>query len=277
MAAKPQPKRQPETYLKISSARIRQLVNAAAELTVKRNHIGAFLLLWTAHEALIYRACGKALWIRGYRVTDVEDFISRQDLKDHKLWGFFCRCCGGDQNDPPFEKTHPYMVLRNALLAISTTRNSVVHGARIAGRHDKETLIKTNTIISAIINNSARAFSGAEVKTEAHGIKTLGDPLEDLRKSKRKKNYQPKERLETSDRRYRQPLPKLVITPSIQAALTAVDPNCKLPIEKDQLVSPPRLTKPASGVPRRVIARLMISRSPTLGLNQRRRSGFDPY
>ena len=80
MAAKPRPKREPESYVKVSSGRIRQLVKAATRLTDERNHIGAFLLLWSAHDALIYRACAKALWIRGYKVTDAEEHISRQNL-----------------------------------------------------------------------------------------------------------------------------------------------------------------------------------------------------
>jgi hypothetical protein len=236
MAAKPRPKRQPETYLKVSSARIRQLVKAAAELTVKRSHIGAFLLLWTAHEALIYRACVKALWIRGYKVTDAEKDISSRNLEGHKLWDFFCRCCGGDQNTPPFGKTDPYIVLRNALLGISTTRNSVVHGARIAGQAGNKTLIKANTIITAIINNSAKAFGDAKVRTEAQGDKLLGDPLDDLRKWKRK-SYVPKEKLSTSDSIFRVPPPPLVITRLVATALTTIDPSSTLPIEEEKVIS----------------------------------------
>ena len=149
------------------------------------------MLLWTAHKALIYRACAKALWIRGYKITDAEKYISRQNLEGHKLWGFFYRSCGRDENDPPFEKTHPYMVLRKALLDLSTTRNAVVHGARI---EELGALVKANRIITTVINNSTKALGNAKVKTEAFGDKPLGDPLEDLRKWKRK-SYVPKEKL----------------------------------------------------------------------------------
>lgn len=134
------------------------------------------------------------------------------------------------------------MVLRRALLGISDTRNLVVHGARISGLASKNTLIKANTIITAIINKSAKAFEGATVITDAQGDKPLGDPLADLRKLKRK-NYKPKEQLVSDDDQYVGPPSDLIITRAVANAVAAIDPNTLLPVEMERSPFSPTRSK----------------------------------
>jgi hypothetical protein len=85
-----------QTHPRISLAQIKELARLANELTnkPKPNHIAASLLLWSAYEALIHRACVKALWLRDCNVNDAEIFVSSYDLRAKNLWSFFAECCG---------------------------------------------------------------------------------------------------------------------------------------------------------------------------------------
>jgi hypothetical protein len=188
MVTKPRPKRPHKTHPRVVPARIKELATIASGLTAKKKHVAAFLLLYPAYEGLIYRACVKALWLRGYKVGEAEKFISGlNQTGENTWWELFVTCCG---TASPFGNTHVYLDAKNYLDTSYIIRCLLLHGVKEPRDLDYRTLKRANEILVWLIENSDQVVGDAKVKTNS-GEDSLGDPLENLRK-KRRRDLNPK-------------------------------------------------------------------------------------
>lgn len=210
-------KQRSEFHGKVSPSLIKELVDTAIKLTNEQKHITAFLLLYPAYEALMFRACVKALWLRGYNVGDSERFIVKFQQIDDFWWEFFKWCCGCRENDLPFDTGHIYFDAQKFLREIRELRGLLIHGVKVPAGENYQTMQDANKIIIWIITSQVMGEARVKIRDE---IRALGDPLEKLGRPKRRSNLQLLEELPRPKKFRAQIIPKRPpMTPRLKAAI----------------------------------------------------------
>ena len=156
-------------------ARIRKLAKAASELSNAGNYEAAFALRWIAYEALMARAAIKGLWMRGATVKEAENIIMR--LRPRSPTSLLAECCGNCID----LKDDRYSILKNIKDRVHF-RNLLFHQLNVAS---KKQLMLLSDILGFTLANPKAALGSIPMKISGLAV-SLGDPLADLRKLKRR-------------------------------------------------------------------------------------------
>lgn len=156
-------------------ARILKLAKVATELSNAGNYEAALALRWIAYEALVARAAIKGLWMRAATVKEAESVIMRLPPRSPTM--LLVNCCGNavDLNDDR------YLILRH-IKDRAHLRNLLFHQLNVAS---KEQLLLLSNILARTLANPTTALGNVELKVSGVRV-SLGDPLVDLRRVKRR-------------------------------------------------------------------------------------------
>lgn len=165
-------------------ARIRKLAKTASDL-VERNgsYEAAFTLRWIAYEGLMLRAAIKALWMRGANVKEAENIVTRLPPRDPTA--LLGSCC--DFHIDVTNDRHP--ILKRIKDRVHF-RNFLFHQLNVASKSQLQLL---SDILGFTLANPKTAFGNIPVRIAGLSAPSrLGDPLADLRRSKRMPNVRKK-------------------------------------------------------------------------------------
>ena len=156
-------------------ARIRKLAKLATDLSDTNNYEAAFALRWIAYEGLMLRAAIKALWMRGATVTEAENILMRLPPRSPTTLLAHCCCYFIDlENDQ-------YPILKR-IKDRAHFRNLLFHQLNVGSKNQLQLL---SDILGLTLANPKSALGGIPVKISGLNV-LLGNPLDDLRKLKRK-------------------------------------------------------------------------------------------
>ena len=158
-------------------ARIRKLAKTASELSNAGNYEAAFALRWIAYESLMVRAATKALWMRGATVREAENIIMR--LPPRSPTSLLADCCRY-QIDLTSDRS-PFPILKR-IKDRAHFRNLLFHQLNVASKRQLQLLSDT---LDLTLANPKAALGDIPIKIAGLRV-SLGDPLADLRKLKRR-------------------------------------------------------------------------------------------
>jgi hypothetical protein len=184
----------------MNPARIRKIAKAASNLSNTDNYEAVFALRWVAYEGLMLRAAIKALWMRGAKVKEAEDILPTLQRRDPLTT--LASCCGQSIN----LTTDQYPILKRIKDRVHF-RNILFHQLNVASKKQLQLL---SDILGFTLANPTKALGNLPVRvSELSSAMRLGDPLEDLRKLKRKQKIRlkPVAQLFRYNERDRQPPP----------------------------------------------------------------------